>query len=345
MAYNNNNDKSGLKNENFLKQITVSGSRVIGGATNGIFVFEEDSLQDGIVFGKVSKPKYNEGELLKSIDTRIFELIPIQPPPPNDDVPRPVYNEVTQSVIDLTAEVLRLNTIVENLRAKVNEVQIVSQSLRVDVDGQKLQVAAFENQLNQSNLKISTIVGDLQNAIQKGTAEAIQRVSLTARNQSLKEQNDNYREILEGKQAKQAEGARVSTEFSAKVIQKGEAGQNDLTFRGRAKDDGRGSWINGPDLEFYNFTKEDITLTFTQTGEIAGSFTDVASFTLKPKQTKFITISTIQNKIDSFRPTKGVNFSADKSYKGALLCKTDKSNISLPVSIQKQSGDKWTGGN
>jgi hypothetical protein len=342
MPYNKN--ISGLANEEFVKDLSISGSGVLFRPSDNIFLFDENNTRDGVVSARLEKPKYNEAELIRSVDTRIFELIPIAPPPPNDDVPRPVYNEVTQSVIDLTAEVVRLNTIVEDLRAKVNELEIVSESLRVDVDAQKILVASFENQLNQANLKISSTINDLTNAIQKGTAEAIQRVSLTARNQSLKEQADQLREILEGKQAKQAEGARVSTEFSVKVIQKGEAGQNDLTFRGRAKDDGRGTWINGPDLEFYNFTKEDIKLTFEQIGEIAGSFESVASFTLKPKQTKFITIKTIQNKIDEFRPTAGVNFSSDKSYKGALLCKTEKSNVSVPVSIQKQSGDKWTGG-
>lgn len=343
MAYNDN--ISGLKNEQFLTELNVSGSRSIFRPTDGIIVFEEGNIRDGVVFGKVAKPKYNEGELLKSVDTRIFELIPVEPPPPNDDVPRPVYNEVTQSVIDLTAEVVRLNTIVEDLRAKVSELQIVSESLRVDVDAQKIQVAAFENQLNQSNLKISTIVTDLQNAIQKGTAEAIQRVSLTARNQSLKEQNDNYREILEGKQAKQAEGAKVSTEFSIKVMQKGEAAQNDLTFRGRAKDDGRGTWINGPDLEFYNFSKEDVTISFEEKGDTIGAFKKIAEFVLKPKQTKFITLETVQSKIEEFRPNAGFNFSSDRSYKGSIIAKTSKSNISLSVSIQKQSGDKWTGGN
>lgn len=336
---------SGLKNETLVSQLSISGSNVLFKPSDNIYVFEENSTVDGVIYGKVASSKYNENELKRSVDTRIFELIPIEPPPPNDDVPRPVYNEVTQSVIDLTAEVVRLNTVVEDLRAKVNELQIVSESLRVDVDAQKILVSSFENQLNQSNLKIGSITVDLQNAIQKGTAEAIQRVSLTARNQSLKEQNDQLREILEGKQAKQAEGARVSTEFSVKVVQKGEAAQNDLTFRGRAKDDGRGSWINGPDLEFYNFSKEEISISFEQTGEAAGSFENVAGFSLKPKQTKFITIKTIQKKIDDFRPTAGFNFSADKSYKGALICKTSKSQISLPVSIQKQSGDKWTGGN
>jgi len=278
MPYNKN--ISGLANEEFVKDLSVSGSGVLFRPSDNIFLFDENNTRDGVVSARLEKPKYNEAELIRSVDTRIFELIPIAPPPPNDDVPRPVYNEVTQSVIDLTAEVVRLNTIVEDLRAKVNELEIVSESLRVDVDAQKILVASFENQLNQANLKISSTINDLTNAIQKGTAEAIQRVSLTARNQSLKEQADQLREILEGKQAKQAEGARVSTEFSVKVIQKGEAGQNDLTFRGRAKDDGRGTWINGPDLEFYNFTKEDIKLTFEQIGEIAGSFESVASFTL-----------------------------------------------------------------
>jgi len=342
---NYRNKTSGLKNPNLLDGIATSGSSVIQRNTETSYTFNEYNESDGVVFGKLTNPKYNEIDLIKSVDTRIFELIPTQPPPLDDDVPRPVYNEVTQSVIDLTEEVIRLNTIVVDLTAKVSELEIVSESLRVDVDSQKILVASFENQLNQSNVKISNVVVDLQNSIQKGTAEAIQRVSLTARNQSLKEQNDQYKEILEGKQAKIAEGAKVGMDFSVKVIQKGEAAQNDLTFRGRAKDDGNGSWINGPDVEFYNFSREPVTLTFEQSGDTLGSFENIASFTLEPKQTKFMTIKTIQSKIDSFRPSAGFNLLGDKGYKGTLIAKSSKSQVSLSVSIQKQSGDKWTGGN
>jgi len=342
---NYRNTTSGLKNENLIAGIARSGSSVVQRDSQTSYTFNELNEADGVVFGKLTNPNYNEIDLLKSVETRIFELIPTEPPPLDDDVPRPVYNEVTQSVIDLTEEVIVLNTIVVDLTAKVSELEIVSESLRVDVDSQKILVASFENQLNQANVKISSVVVDLQNAIQKGTAEAIQRVSLTARNQSLKEQNDQYKEILEGKQAKIAEGARVSTEFSLKVTQKGEAGQNDLTYRARAKDDGNGQWINGPDIEVYNFSKEPITLVFEEKGETAGSFEKIATFTLQPKQTKFLTIKPISAKIDNFRPSAGFNLFGDKSYKGSIYVKTDKSNISLPVSIQKQSGDKWTGGN
>lgn len=334
---------TGLKNESLLDNISRSGSLVVSKNNQNGYTFEEIIPTDGVVFGKLENPKYNETDLKKSVDTRIFELIPIEPPPPNDDVPRPVYNEVTQSVIDLTAEVIRLNTIVVDLTAKVSTLEIVSESLRVEVDSQKILVASFENQLNQSNVKISSTIVDLQTAVQKGTAEAIQRVSLTARNQALKEQNDQYKEILEGKQAKIAEGAKVGMDFSVKSVQKGEAQYGELTYRARAKDDGNGQWINGPDLEIYNFSKEPITITFEESGQTIGSFEKLASFTLQPKQTKILAVKTIPSKIDDFRPSAGFTLLGDTEYKGSLNVKSEKSSVTLGVSIQKQVGTSWSG--
>lgn len=334
---------SGLRNEALLDNISRSGSLVVSKDSPNSYTFEELNQRDGVVFGKLESPKYNETDLKKSVDTRIFELIPLAPPPPDDSVPRPVYNEVTQSVIDLTAEVIRLNTIVVDLTAKVSTLEIVSESLRVDVDSQKILVASFENQLNQSNVKISSTIVDLQTAVQKGTAEAIQRVSLTARNQALKEQNDQYKEILEGKQAKIAEGAKVGMDFSVKSVQKGEPQYGELTYRARAKDDGNGQWINGPDLEIYNFSKEPITITFEESGQTIGSFEKLASFTLQPKQTKILAVKTIPSKIDDFRPSAGFTLLGDTEYKGSLNVKSEKSSVTLGVSIQKQVGTSWSG--
>jgi hypothetical protein len=332
---------SGLRNEVLLDNISRSGSLVVFKDSPNSYTFQETSKTDGVVFGKLSNPKYNETDLRKSVDTRIFELIPLEPPPLDDSVPRPVYNEVTQSVIDLTAEVIRLNTIVVDLTAKVSTLEIVSESLRVDVDAQKILVASFENQLNQANVKISSTIVDLQTAIQKGTAEAIQRVSLTARIQALKEQNDQYREQLEGKQAKIAEGAKVGMDFSVKSVQRGEPQYGDLTYRARAKDDGNGSWINGPDLELYNFSREPITITFEESGQTIGSFEKIASFVLQPKQTKLLTLKTIPAKIDDFRPSAGITLLGDTEYKGSLNVKSEKSSVTLAVSIQKQVGTSW----
>jgi hypothetical protein len=209
------------------------------------------------------------------------------------------------------------------------------------VDSQKILVASFENQLNQSNVKISSTIVDLQTAVQKGTAEAIQRVSLTARNQALKEQNDQYKEILEGKQAKIAEGAKVGMDFSVKSVQKGEPQYGELTYRARAKDDGNGQWINGPDLEIYNFSKEPITINFEESGQTIGSFEKLAPFTLQPKQTKILSVKTIPSKIDDFRPSAGITLLGDTEYKGSLTVKSEKSSVTLGVSIQKQVGTSW----
>jgi hypothetical protein len=159
----------------------------------------------------------------------------------------------------------------------------------------------------------------------------------------LKEQNDQYKEILEGKQAKIAEGAKVGMDFSVKSVQKGSPQYGDLTYRARAKDDGNGQWINGPDVEVYNFSREPITLTFEESGQTIGSFEKIASFTLQPKQTKFFTVKTIPSKIDDFRPSAGVTLLGDTEYKGSLIVKSQKSNVTLGVSIQKQVGTSWSG--
>ena len=150
--------------------------------------FEQTNNEDGVISGKLVKPKYNEVELVKSIDTRIFELLPPEPPPFDDRVPRPIYNEATQSVIDLTAQVVTLNRTVLDLRAKVQDVEIVSESLKVQLDLKDLNLAASQNQTGQLTTKISSTITELQNSIQKGTSEAIQRVSLYARNQSLEQE-------------------------------------------------------------------------------------------------------------------------------------------------------------
>jgi excinuclease ABC subunit A len=107
--------------------------------------------------------------------------------------------------------------------------------------------------------------------------------------------------------------------------------------------DGNGQWINGPDLEVYNFSREPIVVTFEESGQTIGSFEKIASFTLQPKQTKFLTVKTIPSKIDDFRPSAGVTLLGDTEYKGSLTVKSEKSNVTVSVSIQKQVGTSWSG--
>jgi hypothetical protein len=203
--------KTGLQNEKLIKELLVSGSSVITTKNNfGVHTFEQTNDTDGVISAKLTKPKYNQSELVKSIDTVIFELLPVAPPPIDDRIPRPIYNQVTQSVIDLTVQVEELTTEVFTLRAKVQDVEIVSESLKVQLDLKDLNVASFQNQSSQLTTKVSSTITELQNSMQKGTLEAIQRVSLFARNQSLEQELSALREAVSAKEQALAAGA-VST--------------------------------------------------------------------------------------------------------------------------------------
>ncbi len=335
---------SGLKNEQYVNKILVSGSLALKPKTDtGVYVFEKKENL-GLISGKLTKPIYDEAELERAVDTVIVELLPQPLPEVEDTVPRRVYNPVTQSVIDLTAEVVKLNKDIEDLRAKVTELEIVTESLRIDVDRETLASSTAQNEAFQYGVKIQSSIGDLQNAIQKATSEAIQRVSLTARVSALEEQNRAYKEQIEGRDAKLAEGAKVGMDFSVKVITKGsETIPEDLAFNGRAKDDGRGKWLKGPDIELYNFTEEEVSITMTQDGATKGCVEDIGKITLNGKEKKTIKLKTIDKKVDDLKPSTGVGTSRDQAHKGSLIFKSTGSNVTLTFVIQKQRGTKFEG--
>lgn len=337
--------KSGLKNEEKVSELLISGSLAIRTKNeSGVHIFEDKNYEAGIISGKLTKPKYDQNEILKSIDTTIIELLPIEPPPLDDTVPRPIYNEATQSIIDLTQEVTRLNEIILDLTAKVSELEIVTQSLRVELDNASLNVAQAQNNAAQIGLRVETSVVDLSNAIQKATTEAIQRVSLSARIASLEEQNRQYKETLEGKDAKIAEGAKVGMDFSVKVVTKSsESIPEDLAFRGRAKDDGRGVWLSGPEIEVYNFTEEAVEISVTHEGGTAGTLEAINKITLQGKERKTFSLKTINKKVDDLKPSAGTGTSKDQAYKGSLIFKSRTSNVTLSFVIQKQRGEKFSG--
>jgi hypothetical protein len=329
---------TGLKNEVGVGKILVSGSLVINTKNNsGVYTFDNKAENSGIIFGKLTRPVYDEDELIKAIDTQIFELLPTEPPPVEDTVLRRIYNPVTQSVIDLTAEVTQLSKTIDDLRAKVIELEIVTESLRIDVDRESLSAATSQNESFQYGTKIQSSITDLQNAIQKATSEAIQRVSLTARIASLEEQNREYKEKLEGKDAKLAEGSKVGMDISLKVLKKADEAGDDVLFNTRpGKDKGNVNWINGPDVEVYNFGNESVTVSFETSGETKDALQAPASFTLEAKAKKIIILSTNKDKV------KDIKNGRDKLYKGSFIAKTPSSTVTLTVGLQLQRGAKFS---
>jgi hypothetical protein len=334
--------KTGLRNEEKVGEILVSGSLAIKTKNNfGVHVFSGSVVDDGIVAGTLTKPKYKESELLKSIDTTIIELIPVEPPVLPEMVLKSLYDAALQEIANRDVIITRLNSDILDLRAKVKELEIISQSLRVEIDGKDLLVAVAENQTQQANSKVSSTIVELQNSIQKATAESIQRASLFAINQSLEKQIEALREELFGKASKVQEGYRVAEDFAAKVVNISDKSYPDVTFRARGKDDGKGIWINGPELRVANFTKEKVTIRITQDGPIAGIFQAIAPITLDPGQNVGFKLVTINNKVDGFAPSAGISLVGDSEYNGNLIFKSDKGELAIPVALQKQSGNQW----
>lgn len=179
----------------------------------------EQEMDGGIVGGKLIRPKYDNIELEKSIDTRIFELIPNAPAPRPDTVPRPVYEDALEQIDDLTETVEELNTEVSNLNSTISELEIINDSLRVEADNERLKANIANDQRDISNAQVAETTIDLQNAIQNSINEAIQRVSLTARNEALAQENESLREQLFGLSAQTAEGAKsgANNNFTVKV--------------------------------------------------------------------------------------------------------------------------------
>jgi hypothetical protein len=194
--------KTGLRNEDKISELLVSGSLAIKTKNDfGVHVFSGSVATDGIVSGKLTKPKYNEVEVIKSIDTNIVELIPVEAPDLPPTILLTSYNQANQLIADLTLQVERLNNVTLDLAAKVKELEIVTQSLAVEIDSRDLLLAVSQNQTQQANSKIESSIGSLQNSIQKATAESIQRVSLSARNTSLLQENALLGEQLTSAQA------------------------------------------------------------------------------------------------------------------------------------------------
>ena len=226
---------AGLKNEEYVGKLFMSGSNAVKRKNDaGVNLFESFDLQDGVIPGKLVRPKYNTEELVKAIDTRIFELIPQDAPIGPATVLRSIYEEALSEISALNADKIDLTNLVNQLRSTISSLNATIQNLQVQIDGESLKASVAENQSEVSAETLADTTIDLQNAIQNATQEAIQRVSLTARNDALKEQiNALLKQVgnLEGQVAtestkrSQIEAAAVAAITNQQAIQTQQAQQ------------------------------------------------------------------------------------------------------------------------
>lgn len=213
-------EKKGLQNEKFIRKIKKDGSNAIKPKNEvGINVVDSKDTSSGLIAGKLIRPRYNEVELVKSIDTEIVELLPRQKPSLPDTVLRSTYNEALSNINDLTLTVEELEGNVGDLTSRVESLHATTESFKREIDGLTISKIATDEQLVVSQESFATAQTDLQIAIGNSLQEAIQRVSLTARNEALKQELDLLREQLFGLAAQTAEGATSggNNKFTVKV--------------------------------------------------------------------------------------------------------------------------------
>jgi len=330
------------------KHLQISGSLIARDRENVYFEASLDDDKSGFVYAPSKKRVYNTDELKKTIDVNVFELIPSSPELELDLVPRPVYNEATYS-LELARKTIASQSLqISQLETEVARLITVSASLDLELDSERLLRVTAEANAETLRTQFAIITDQLQNNIQRMTLDGIENVSLKARNEgqnatieSLKKQVDSLTQQLIGKNARLAEGAKAGADITVRVINKGEQRYNDLTYRARAKDDGRGKWINGPEVEIYNFTLEtqNIQIIEKNISFINGPF----SVTIQPQEKKTISFEPNAGKVDNFKPSAGFGFSSDKEYTGTLEFKSTNGTVSISTAVQKQRGANYTG--
>jgi hypothetical protein len=343
---------NGLKNESFVDRLNVSGSTAIRTKNDfGIHIFSGSVSDDGVIGSKLVKPKYNIGEIEKSIDTTIIELIPIVPPELPDTVLRSIYNIALAEIADLTQEVATLNGVILSLQSNITELEIVTQSLRVEIDSNDITVATLQNQSEQLGLRIQSSITDLQNSIQRATSEAIQRVSLTARNEALIQETNGLRSELEATRerlettikdlqkeasvgAQLADGAFGGGDLTANPSPISDSSISAIAWRGRPQGDYRdGRFINGSSLSIFNPTDADVRVEFTQNG--IDFLQTISPVTVRAKAFANVNLKVDVVKIDKYK--KG----SDSLNVGELSVSSPTTTFPIPMELQIQRGGNY----
>lgn len=204
-----------LDNKLRVSELVQSGSRAIisedpltkthtfldGGTT---FVSKSESEpydhiegeRDGELTNYIEKPKYDEEQLKKAVDTKIDELILPPLPPDPEVVPKEVYDDLLKKYNQAIADLGRANNRIRELEAQVAELLGQVQALQTQLDAARVAQAIAENQAQQTNIKYADLLSKFSTAIIKSTKEGIQRTSLNAQVEGLTAQKDTLREQI-----------------------------------------------------------------------------------------------------------------------------------------------------
>jgi len=348
---------AGLKNEEYVSRLQVSGSNAVKRKNEaGVNLFESSDLSDGVIPGKLVRPKYNESELVKAIDTRIFELIPQEVPQGPAMVLRTIYQEALDEIDGLNRDKVNLQNQINSLNSEISSLNATLQNLRIQLDGEVLKASVAENQAEAAAETVADTTSDLSNAVQNATQEAIQRVSLTARNQALKEQiNGLYKQIsgleeqVSGETAKRAKtsnavasGAELlGDDVIIKNLQEGSTGKDISITSNRKSGTSSIKFQSGQKFEIENLGANTISVSISLKSD-ASKFLKVSSsnVSVPAGQKKQVTFSVNTSWWSNAAPKRALFSGGAKTYEGSVTFKTstgDEQTFSASLRKNKKS--------
>lgn len=203
---------SGLKNEKLLLKIQQEGANSVikHRREGGVYLFNDLNDEDGVIVGRLQKPKYNINEAQRSLNTDITELLTVVEAPLPPTVPEEAYNTLLAQLSASIAEITELDTQLQNERLGLQTAGTEVEVLTVEVDRLKMENSVLQNELDSTNQRLSGLVMDLQNTVQRMTAESIDRYSLFARLEAVTSERNNLQDQLFGKTARIQAGAKSS---------------------------------------------------------------------------------------------------------------------------------------
>jgi outer membrane murein-binding lipoprotein Lpp len=300
--------------------------------------------RDGEQVGRIEKPKYNEDQLTKAVDTVVDELIGPPKKPQPDVVPRELYDDLRRLYNEALSRINELERQVSDLQAQIEQLLSQIESLQIELDAARIQQAVAENQAQQTNEQYTALLQDFSQAVIKSTKEGIERVSLKAQTEGLIAQKESLREQLralnvivgqlqaqvESEQQRQAaaealegrEGTKDQKQNSGWKLPQSELKSNvggALVIK--TKNDKDVEYIIGTAINFYNFNDEESQTFNLSLDPEARKWLEVpASITLPPRQGNtagkgYVTLKW-KNKTDD---TKGAR---DRKFPGSVIVST-----------------------
>jgi len=318
--------KAGLKNEELLRRLQISGSAAILSRNEfGVHLFTERELKDGVVGARLAKTNYNLDELQRSINTTISELIPIEAPELPDMVLREDFEELQGQLDETVREITELNERIQALQSENATLESRIESLEFDKDNLELLRSIAENRLDTLSDQLASNIQDLQYAIQKATTEAVRRVSLSARNDVLNEENARLRDALAGRDAQLAEGAQLAGGITILNLDQPPADIREDVYYRWERQGGIREFYSGERWQVTNTSEGDVTISIARedtsgTSIIAkNGWFDISNtqFTLQAGQTQDIRLTVKPSIIEKLAPTGWLGRS--RAYDGRLI--------------------------